>query len=385
MHRLSLMRMSKQIAVFIDGTAFRSDAESLSNVGKLCMATVRGSARGQKQLVFYHRGVGSGIGTGRTSKLLDRALGGMFGSGLGAIITEAYRQIVLNYEDGDEIYLFGWSRGAHAVRRLVEVMRTLGLMPITRMRDIDLAVELTMARPRGPQSNPESPESYALRDRFGAQSATSLREQHWRRRNGSDAAVLEIAYIGLWDTVGAIGLPLGLNRIAKMHSHLEAFDAQLTSMVKSARHAVAIDERSAFFPSSPFDNFDALTQYNSASAQDYLQKWFPGGHAAVGGATPDSGIGALTLNWIADGARAAGFEFDRTVLDDLSSNRAVSYEDAMRTSKGIFGMKPFMRARGGGLTPDEISPAAIDLFHNDPRYRTKALCQALEPLTSDRA
>ena len=123
--------MTKNIAIFCDGTWNKSDAPAPTNVVRLAQAVRNTQPKGQEraQVVIYVEGVGTGRGAGKLAKFMDRNLGGMFGWGLLENIKEAYRAIIFNYEPGDQIFLFGFSRGAYTARSLAGLIRKAGILP----------------------------------------------------------------------------------------------------------------------------------------------------------------------------------------------------------------------------------------------------------------
>ena len=113
--------MSKRIVISSDGTWNRPDQKNPTNVIKMARAILPTAPDGKCQVVFYDQGVGTG-------KRLDRWLGGAFGQGLEKNVEDAYRFLMHNYDEGDEIYLFGFSRGAFTARSTVGMIRNSGLL-----------------------------------------------------------------------------------------------------------------------------------------------------------------------------------------------------------------------------------------------------------------
>jgi len=163
----------KRIAIFIDGTWNRPDAEHPTNVVRLAQA-VRpyGDPQvdegdpplGMPQIVLYSPGVGSGRGNNWAARRLDRLLGGALGWGLTDIIEEVYRNLVFVYEPGDEIMVFGFSRGAFAARSLVGLIRSCGIPRRNKLADIPKA----MARYRSRDNDTHPDHEETLKFRAGA-------------------------------------------------------------------------------------------------------------------------------------------------------------------------------------------------------------------------
>jgi uncharacterized protein (DUF2235 family) len=102
----------KRLIVCCDGTWQSLANVDPTNVAKLARAVKLKSEKDNiPQILYYDDGVG-------TNGLIDRIMGGAFGKGLDLVIADAYRFLCMNYSIGDEIYFFGFSRGAYTVRSL---------------------------------------------------------------------------------------------------------------------------------------------------------------------------------------------------------------------------------------------------------------------------
>lgn len=157
---------------------------------------------------------------------------------------------------------------------------------------------------RDAATHPEDPSSYEFREDFAPYTATSKNELTWRHKRGQDTSIrLMIDYIGVWDTVKALGLPEGMQLSDRANAKYWFHDAALSSSVISARHAIAIDEARATFPPMPWDNLDDLNLDRNGA---YSQQYFPGDHGSVGGGGEEIGLSSVTLHWIAIGAAQAG-------------------------------------------------------------------------------
>jgi uncharacterized protein (DUF2235 family) len=261
----------KRIVVCCDGTWNRPDEESPTNVAKLAHAVADHDGE-TEQLVLYHRGVG----TGR----FDRIRGGAFGWGLSRNVRDCYRFVVERYDPGDELFLFGFSRGAYTARSTVGLIRNAGILRREHADRIDDAYRLY--RGRGDEQHPNGAES-----------------REFRARCSHDE--IDVRFVGVWDTVGALGIPGVPKRLC---GRLWAFhDTQLSSRVQLAYQALAIDEeRRPFVPS---------LWYRAPDDGNVLeQRWFAGVHSDVGGGYPDCSVAEIALCWMADRARAAGLAFD---------------------------------------------------------------------------
>lgn len=304
----------KRIAILCDGTWNKSDAINPTNVVQLANAIESHDDSGIPQLVFYLEGVGAGRGAGRVGKFMDRSLGGMFGWGLLENIKDAYRQLIFNYEPGDEVHVFGFSRGAYTARSLVGLIRKAGILPRDRVNEINSAFDLY--RLSGDMNRPDLPHILEERRRLSPVISTSETEFNARQRQGY---LLKIAYLGVWDTVGALGVPSMLGPLARWANRKYTFhDTELTSMVRAARHAVSIDELRATFPPALWENLnwppegqprpkkDPLNVRHPAVPPRYEQRWFAGDHGSIGGGGDFHGLSNITLRYIAEGAARAG-------------------------------------------------------------------------------
>jgi uncharacterized protein (DUF2235 family) len=286
----------KRIVICADGawsSPYRSDGSdpALTNVLRVSQGVKPIAHDGTPQLVYHHSGVGTGW------PRLDRVIGGGMGIGLSKGIVDAYGFLVDNYEAGDPIFLFGFSRGAYTVRSLAGLIRNCGIL---RKEHADRITE-AYARYRdrdAPEWHPNGLEAMAFRDRY------SWREAR-RRSDDPRGEDTVLHFLGVWETVGALGVPAGLLRgLAKRRYAFH--DTQLSRWVDHAYHALAIDERrAAFFPTLWDPGSPRL------AGQSLLQVWFAGVHANVGGGYPDTGLSDLALEWLAHHAMAHGLDLDR--------------------------------------------------------------------------
>ncbi|MCF6445093.1 DUF2235 domain-containing protein [Nereida sp. MMG025] len=318
----------KRIAIFCDGTWNSTSRDEVTNVVLLSQSVARTAPDGIKQIPLYVEGVGTGRGSTGFAQALDKLGGGAFGWGLENNLKSAFSQLALIYEPGDQIYIFGFSRGAYTARSLAGLIRSVGIPSGAKLRDIDKA--MAFYRDRTGRGHPKSDASRAFRADFSEHVVTGREENEWRRKNGfAEGHLLKIDYLGVWDTVGALGLPSHYGAISNLFNNKYGFhDMELSSMIASARHAVAIDERRKAYPPSLWDNLDLMNDEVSfegaADNRPYQQIWFPGVHGAVGGGGPEKRLSNITLEWVADGAIAQGLAFMEGVLADL-----VAHQDPM--------------------------------------------------------
>ena len=160
----------KRIVIACDGTWNRLDAARQTNAAKLAEAVLPAAPDGVPQVVCHIDGVGSGRGTGRLARALDRALGGALGSGLEATLAEAYRFLVLAYAPGDDVQLFGFSRGAYTARSLAGLIRASGILERGQAEAIPEALARYRAR-----NQPDGAAALAFRAQHAAHVTTGPR------------------------------------------------------------------------------------------------------------------------------------------------------------------------------------------------------------------
>ena len=149
-----------------------------------------------------------------------------------------------------------------------------------------------------------------------SESELSWRKSNLPSFNSEGTSVLNVKYLGVWDTVGALGIPASFELLSWANSKHRFHDTDLSAFVKSARHAVAIDERRKDFAPTLWTNLDSLIKASGFSGKldeaPYQQVWFPGTHSSVGGGGERRGLSDQALDWVLDGARLAGLELDHS-------------------------------------------------------------------------
>lgn len=302
----------KRIAIFCDGTWNKLSAPEPTNV-VIAARSVLSEADGIRQITYYNEGVGT---THTVFRGLETKFAGAFGLGLLDKIADAYRFLIFNYTPGDEIYIFGFSRGAFTARSLAGLIRKCGILRKEHVGEIGRAFTFY----KNPDIRPDRPEADQFRRSYAYDEQQADAAELGRRVAGSPESKghepFTIKYVGVWDTVGALGVPdnfrlhdlLGTAERYRFHDH------DLSSIVEHARHALALDEDRKAFRASEWKNLEKLSLL-PGRAGHYQQKWFPGDHGSVGGGGDVRGLSNEALIWIAEGARAAGLKFADHLLE----------------------------------------------------------------------
>lgn len=369
----------KRIAIFIDGTWNRPDALHQTNVVLLSRCVKQRDAQGNTQQVIYSPGVGAGSGNNWLGRKMDQVFGGALGWGLTEIIEQAYRDLVFAYEPGDKIYIFGFSRGAYAARSLAGLVRSCGIAPRSHLARIPEAMKRYVSR--DPATHPDTPASHVFRHEFSPRVATSAKELDWRRDHGdADSIRLRLQYVGVWDTVKALGLPAFLPGAARFNEKYKFHDARLSSSVCAARHAIAVDEKRITFPPSPWTNIaelNARTGCSDGETPHYAQQWFPGDHGSVGGGGSRNGLSTVSLHWIAQGAERENLALDWDEYDRLLGTYN-PVKEHLTNKFGPAGAAGFLlnllkSDRDGPKELDQVSVAALDRMRLNASYRPDTL------------
>jgi len=275
----------KRLIICCDGTWNSPEQEdngvpSPTNVFKLYNAIAdKDNDLNISQLKYYHPGLGSEGG------FLQSLGGGAFGVGISRHICSAYHWLASHYEEGDQIYLYGFSRGAFTVRSLSGFLGC-GLLNLNNV-DVNESWE---------QVHKAYKQAYRKKKPL-----QHLDHQDWNYFHHGEAT--PIRFIGVWDTVGALGIPddLELLNIFDNKKKWQFHNTDLGNHIETARHAMAIDEiRSSF----------CVTRWkNAESHPDAVEKWFPGVHADVGGGYANCDLSHGALIWMITESAATELKF----------------------------------------------------------------------------
>ncbi len=287
----------RNLVVCADGTWNTPEQETEgvptpTNVVRLFNALAAEDADGSPQPRYYHPGVGS------DGSRLSRFLGGTLGAGLGKNIMSAYRWLADQYEPDDRIYLFGFSRGAYTVRSLAGMIALCGLLNSHGLSESEVWERVERVYDRGYRGRePAAKWGQGVTFHLNAQGEPP-----------------DIYFLGVWDTVGALGVPnyLELFNLLDDTSKYSFHDTRLNRKTLNARQALALDENRASFSPTLWSDI--------ADRPHVKQVWFPGNHGDVGGGHPKTGLSDGGLKWMVDEARDLGLAFDPVMCAQVTPN-----------------------------------------------------------------
>ncbi len=334
----------KRIAIFCDGTwntpdEMENGKPCQTNVVKMAKAISPVSDDGIRQELYYHPGIGS------EGHMMKRVFDGATGTGISANILDAYRYIINTYKSGDELFLFGFSRGAFTVRSLAGLIRNSGILKIENMDQVQRAFNIY--RSRHPTYQPREVESTLFRKTYAVEEVTHIK------------------FIGVWDTVGALGNPLFMNSMLSQRNQFH--DTELSSKIGNAFHALAVDEKRR--------NFEAALWHQQPGIKDQVleQVWFTGVHSDVGGGYVETGLSDIALKWMLEKAQSCKLKFDNITLNpDPMAPKHESYSGFYTLQPKYF--RPMgLEITGMGNTNEFIHPSVLERYKNDPDYRPQNL------------
>ena len=316
--------MPKNIVVCCDGTG-NEISENISNVLKLYRTLQKTGKAGPEQSVFYDPGVGTLARPDPWIKFKQdtkAVLGLATGRGLDDNVLSSYRFLIDNYDDGDDIFLFGFSRGAYTVRVLAALIHRVGLLFRQQSNLADQALAAYKQTPlRAEQETVELRESATSQSE--ADQALSIDDRAAQFARIVSTRWPTIKFVGVWDTVASVIVPefgkfpfFNLEDLAYSHSN---------PSVRVFRHAASIDERRRLFrllrwvePQIFMDK--RFGNMNNGKPQDIKQIWFAGVHADIGGgyAEKESAISKYPLIWMIEQAVEHGLAVDRDIVNHLA-------------------------------------------------------------------
>jgi len=350
------MSDGKRIALFLDGTWNTVDDDTnVWRMKSLCTVDVN-------QICYYSAGVGTSYG--------QRLKGGLFGYGLDDEVIQAYQWLMENYNNGDHIFIFGFSRGAFTARSLSGFISKCGLLK----PGAPISLKQLYARYR------KGSTVHTIRELKEIIGELSF-EEKWLKEYSMP---IPIWFQGVWDTVGALGIPFG-NFPTISRSKYAFLETDLRINNDYAYHALAIDEhRKTFAPTlwTKSVKKDAPT-YTPRSLSQVEQRWFVGAHADVGGGYDNGLLAQVSLKWLMQKAQSHGLTFKDTVNIDGDESQALIHNSFAEMAGGIYRVlklgRPYYRAIGAAAVESEgtttttinetIDATVFDRWRKDQAYR----------------
>jgi uncharacterized protein (DUF2235 family) len=354
--------MPRRLIVLFDGTW--NKARTHTNVERLWKLIAPADPSGVEQECLYIPGVGVKPG-------ITHLLGGAFGLGLSANIEQGYRWLCENWSDGDEVFLFGFSRGAYTARSAAGLIRKCGLLKADVTGDVS------------PHAVGEAYDFYRSDVHPDDPQAVAYRAQHSRE--------IPIHFIGVWDTVGALGIPDVASWFPFSRKRYRFHDTELSKIVRFAYQALALDEHRADFKPTKWTRLpqnlapgESATDKKAAQIE-VEQRWFVGAHADVGGGEKTDGAGRspdplpdLPLAWLQQKARAAGLAFRATFVPLPDAELGTPNDSYRQFMYGIYKLfkQPLVRTIGGGVN-ETVDESVWQRWQQVAAYRPQTLTDAI--------
>jgi uncharacterized protein (DUF2235 family) len=354
------MFSGRQLALFLDGTWNTTDDNTnIWRLRSICET-------GQEQDVYYNTGVGTAFG--------ERLRGGLFGYGLSEEVIQAYRWMMETYRPGDRIFIFGFSRGAFTARSLSGFISKCGMLK----PGAPMSLKQLYARYRREKIN-------SIRRIASMVESDLSQEEKWLKRYSMP---IPIWFQGLFDTVGALGVPFGnFPRLSRTEFSFLETDLRINNT--RAFQALAIDEhREAFAPTLWKKTVTAGSEsYPPRSIDDVEQRWFTGAHADIGGGYENGLLAQHPLRWLLGKAKQRGLRVKDEVEIDLDANLALIHDSFAQMGGGAYrmmklgkrhyreiGSKPVVVGNETTTTINEsIDASVFDRWRDDKTYRPKNL------------
>jgi uncharacterized protein (DUF2235 family) len=348
---------AKRLALFLDGTWNTvNDNTNVWRMKSLCSGAA-------DQLIYYSAGVGTLFG--------QHVIGGMFGYGLDAEVIQAYEWLIENYNVGDHVFIFGFSRGAFTARSLSGFISKCGLL-----------------KPGSPMSLKQLYDRYrkgstahTIRELKNISDDKLTFEDKWLKEYSMP---IPIWFQGVWDTVGALGIPFG-NFPTISRSKYAFLETDLRINNDRAFHAIAIDEhRETFAPTLWSKSIVAGAESRPPRPLDEVeQRWFVGAHADVGGGYANGLLAQVPLQWLMGKAREHGLIFKDTVVIDGDESGAAIHDSFGDMLSGVYRalkrFRPFYRTIGTApaviekttttMINETIDSSVFDRWRQDATYR----------------
>lgn len=343
----------KRLVICLDGTWNNASKENErddgskvfrpTNVLKLARATEKFDQHGNLQITYYDEGVGAmnRAPNFRTKmvRFFDNKLGGGWGAGFEVNIEEAYTFLAYNCDRDDEVFVFGFSRGASQARSLCNLIEWAGGFPTKN--DVYYIPRIVSAYLESGAHGSVQPLVDGLNERRRLRNDPLL----------EPFIVPRMSFLGVWDTVLALGSRIQARAGSSKDSLRFHTPATPPRTVKTIRHALAIDERRHDFQPEVFSG--------PGECEDFEQRWFAGVHSNVGGGLLDDSLANCSLAWMVEQAAAKGLalnpdylKFFRCYAAGKASEKSVFYkagDTLMRPIRGFHGIRQMTAAAGSTL------------------------------------
>lgn len=310
--------MPKRLVLCSDGTGNSSAKAEKTNVWRIFQALDQTEP---DQLAHYDDGVGT------SSNKYLAALGGAFGYGLKRNVIDLYKFVCRVWEPGDEIYGFGFSRGAYTIRVVVALIESQGLVQGRSESELHAHALAAYRRYRNETYPSWSPIVWLgrrLRDLLLLPSTLAGRRHI--QDLPPERRKVPIRFLGLWDTVAAYGMPVDELKwgISLLIWPMVSKDHHLSVQVRRACHALSLDDERQTFHPILFDEAHeaALVAANKVPPDRLTQVWFSGAHSNVGGGYPEDQQSLVTLDWMISQASDAGLRLDARTVQEVAQEKS---------------------------------------------------------------
>ena len=333
----------KRLIICCDGTWQELSSPYPTNVVKMAQAIAPEGDDKIPQIIYYDPGVGT------DDRFSDKIFGGAFGKGLDINIMEAYRFLSFNYTPDDEIYIFGFSRGAYTARSLAGLVNRVGILSRKNIRQLPRSLELY----RAADLSPDSKEIVNFKKEYSSKA--------------------KISALCCWDTVGSLGVPdlipkIGIDNL--INKKYRFHNTHLSKIVQNAFHAVAIDENREVFDVTPMEpgvNFSGRL----------VEKWFPGSHGCIGGGVEAAaGFSDTALTWMRDKITSTAklglkIDFSRVPTGVNPSIKTKAGFDIANIKIRLFYRLMGTETRNIPNDPDLLHDSLKKLWDKNKEYRNK--------------
>jgi uncharacterized protein (DUF2235 family) len=354
----------KRLALFLDGTW--NQVSDNTNVWRFRALFSPIGSDGCEQRAYYSTGLGTKFG--------EKVRGGMFGSGIDDAIISAFEWLIENYQPGDEIFIFGFSRGAYTARSLSGFISKCGLL----QSGAPLGVNQLFKRFR--RADAKTIRTLITEQGSGDKTDVSF-EDAWVLKFSQ---AVPIRFIAVFDTVGALGVPFPVIRRLKGSAY-PFLNTGLRQNNEFAFHALAVDEHRKAFRPTLWTN-EGATGAKPRPIERTEQRWFVGAHANVGGGYFDDPLAQLPFKWLESNAATLGLTFkDGFAAEQNAATAPISdsYSTFMWGLYRLFtlgrvyhrpiGVPPKDEGEGVSNINETIDVSVFDRWRADPTYRPPQL------------